>query len=133
MCELLKKDIGVLKSRGIGFSEIASSTAVKAYTFIPNYRIVVTAYSEKNLKPTLEKIWYQMDWLNENTEGAFRRVRMVLNTKDHKRASIKGSIFLREGHRSEVQGIIVDDPDKLRGDRIQKLIFEEGWSWSCTY
>jgi len=56
MCELLKKDIGVLKSRGIGFSEIASSTAVKAYTFIPNYRIVVTAYSEKHLKPTLEKI-----------------------------------------------------------------------------
>ena len=125
MCELLKKDIGVLKSRGIGFSEIASSTAVKAYTFIPNYRIVVTAYSEKHLKPTLEKIWYQMDWLNENTESAFRRVRMVLNTKDHKRASIKGSNLSERGHRSEVQGIIVDDPDKLRGDRIQKLIFEE--------
>ena len=56
MCELLKRDIGVLKSRGIGFSEIAASTAVRAYTFIPNYRIVVTASSEKNLKPTLDKI-----------------------------------------------------------------------------
>jgi len=50
---------------------------------------------------------------------------MVLNTKDHKRASIKGSNLSERGHRSEVQGIIVDDPDKLRGDRIQKLIFEE--------
>lgn len=125
MCELLKKDIGVLKSRGIGFSEIAASNAVKSYTFIPNYRIVITAFSEKNLRPTLDKVWYQMDWLNENTEGAFRRVRMTLNTKDHKRASIKGADLSERGHRSEVQGIIVDDPDKLRGDRIQKLIFEE--------
>lgn len=66
-----------------------------------------------------------MDWLNENTEGAFKRVRMVINTKDHKRASVKGADLSERGHRSEVQGIIVDDPDKLRGDRIQKLIFEE--------
>jgi hypothetical protein len=50
---------------------------------------------------------------------------MTLNTKDHKRASIKGADLSERGHRSEVQGIIVDDPDKLRGDRIQKLIFEE--------
>ena len=26
---------------------------------------------------------------------------------------------------SEIEGIIANDPDKLRGDRVQKLIYEE--------
>jgi hypothetical protein len=106
---------------------MASSFIARPYTTIPNYRCVVTAYSENHLKPTLDKIWLQMDWLNENTEGAFKRVRMVSNTKTHKRASKKD----REGgeapdsHKSEVMGIVCDEPDKVRGDRTQILIFEE--------
>lgn len=125
MCDILKKDIAVLKSRGIGFSEIAASEAARTYTFIPNYRTVITAYSKGHLDPTIEKMWFQLDWLNENTEGAFRRVRMVKNTAYHKRASIKSKDLSESGHRAEIVGIIVDEPDKLRGDRIQKLIFEE--------
>lgn len=125
MCEKLKLDVGLLKSRGIGFSEMAASMAVRPYTLIPNYRIVINAFSKGHLDPTLEKIWYQLDWLNENTEGALRRVRMNINTKLHKRASIKNRDLSEEGHMSEIVGIIADEPDKLRGDRIQKLIYEE--------
>ena len=125
MCDILKKDITVLKSRGIGFSEIAASEAARTYTFIANYRTVISAYSKGHLDPTIEKMWFQLDWLNENTEGAFRRVRMVRNTAYHKRASKKAKDLSESGHRSEIVGIIVDEPDKLRGDRIQKLIFEE--------
>ena len=43
----------------------------------------------------------------------------------HKRASIKNRDLSEEGHMSEIQGIIADEPDKLRGNRVQKLIFEE--------
>ena len=125
LCEKLNKDVGLVKSRGIGFSEMASSAAARPYTTIPAYRIIVTTFSKGHLDPTLEKMWYQLDWLNENTERAFRRVRMNINTKTHKRASIKNRDLSEKGHMSEIQGIVADDPDKLRGDRVQKLIYEE--------
>lgn len=125
ICEKLKKDVAVLKSRGIGWSEIASSFSVRPYTTIPNYRIVISAYSKNHLEPTLGKLWYQLNSLNESTEGAFKRIRMVTDTKDKKRASKKKKDGSEEGHMSEIEGIICDDPDKLRGDRIQKLIYEE--------
>ncbi len=125
LCEKLDYDVALLKSRGIGFSEMASSFSTRPYTTIPNYRIMVTTFSKGHLDPTLEKMWYQLDWLNEHTEGAFRRVRMNINTKMHKRASVKNRDLSEEGHMSEIQGIIADEPDKLRGDRVQKLIFEE--------
>lgn len=125
MCAILGKDVSVLKSRGIGFSEMASSFSANPYTMIPNYRILVTAATKNHLDPTLLKIWYQLDWLNENTEGAFKRVRMVINTKTHKRASKKNKDLSEAGHMSEIEGMIVDEPDKLRGDRVQTLIYEE--------
>lgn len=125
MCEKLKKDTSVLKSRGIGFSEMASSFIVRPYTTIPNFRSVVTAFSKNHLTPTLSKIWLQMDWLNENTEGALRRVRMNINSVTHKRASKKDKDGSESGHRSEVEGLVCDEVDKLRGDRAQILIYEE--------
>ena len=53
---------------------------------------------------------------------------MAINTKLHKRASIKDKDGSEYGHRSEVEGIVCDDPDKLRGDRCQLLIYEEAGS-----
>jgi len=130
LCEKLKKDTSVLKSRGIGFSEMASSFITRPYTIIPNFRSVVSAYSQNHLTPTLSKIWLQMDWLNDNTETAFKRVRMNINTKTHKRASVKDKDGAEspDSHRSEVEGLICDDPDKLRGDRTQILVYEEAGS-----
>lgn len=125
MTELLKKDVSVLKSRGIGFSEMASAFISRPYTTIPNFRSVVSAFSKNHLTPTLSKIWLQLDWLNENTEGALRRVRMAINTNVHKRASKKDKDGSETGHRSEVEGLICDEPDKLRGDRTQILVYEE--------
>lgn len=125
MCELLKKDTSALKSRGIGWSEIAASLTVRPYTTIPNFRTVISAFSTGHLGPTLAKIWLQLDWLNDNTEGAFRRVRMNINTKTHKRASKKAKDGSESGHMSEVEGLVCDDPDKLRGDRTQLLVYEE--------
>ena len=38
-------------------------------------------FSDRHLGPTLDKIWKELDWLNGNTENAFKRVRMNINTK----------------------------------------------------
>ena len=56
MCELLGKDVGLLKSRGIGFSEMAAELAVRPFITTPNYRVLASAPSEKHLKPLLSKI-----------------------------------------------------------------------------
>lgn len=128
MCEMLGKDVGLLKARSMGFSEMAASLCVRPYITTPNYRVVASAYSEKHLKPLLLKIWSQLDWLNENTEMGFRRVRMVKNTDMHKRASKKAKDGREFGHLSEIEGMIIDDPQKLRGDRTERLFFEEGGS-----
>lgn len=128
LCELLGKDVGLLKARALGFSEMAASLCVRPYITTKNYRVMVSAFSEKFLKPLLSKIWPQLDWLNMETEGAFRRVRMVKNTDMHKRASKKKKDGTEEGHMAEIEGIIADSPEKVRGDRVERLLFEEAGS-----
>ena len=128
MCELLGKDVALLKARALGFSEMAGSLCVRPFITTKNYRVLASAPSEKHLKPLLSKIWPQLDWLNDNTDGAFRRVRMVKNTDTHKRASIKSKDGGESGHMSEIEGIVADKPDKIRGDRTERIFFEEAGS-----
>lgn len=128
MCEKLGKDVGLLKARALGFSEMAASLCARPYITTPNYRVMASAFSEKHLKPLLSKIWPQLDWLNTETEGAFRRVRMVKNTDMHKRASKKKKDGSEEGHMAEIEGIVADSPEKIRGDRVERLLFEEAGS-----
>ena len=127
MCEHLGKDVAVIKARGVGASEMNSSLCVRPYTTLRNQRLVMSAFSDKNLDPTLTKLWYQLDWLNKNTDGAFRRSRMVTNTKYKKRASkkLKNNEEDPTSHGSEIEGIVADKPDKVRGDRCQRLFYEE--------
>ena len=128
MCEILGKDVGLLKARALGFSEMGASLCARPYITTPNYRVVASAFSERHLKPLLSKIWSQLDWLNVETEGAFRRVRMVKNTDMHKKASKKKKDGTEEGHMSEIEGIVADSAEKIRGDRTERLLFEEAGS-----
>lgn len=128
LCELLGKDVGLLKARALGFSEIAASLCARPYTTTPNYRVMASAYSERHLKPLLTKIWAQLDWLSMETETAFKRVRMVINTNMYKRASKKRKDGTEGGHMSEIEGVIADSAEKIRGDRVERLLFEEGGS-----
>ena len=128
LCERLGKDVGLLKARALGFSEMGASLCVRPFITTRNYRTMVSAFSEKHLKPLLSKIWPQLDWLNNETEGAFKRVRMVKNTDMHKRASKKKKDGTEEGHMAEIEGIVADSPEKIRGDRVERLLFEEAGS-----
>ena len=50
---------------------------------------------------------------------------MVKNTDMFKRASKKDKDGKEYGHMAEIEGIIADDPQKIRGDRVERLFFEE--------
>ena len=125
ICEILKKDVGLVKARALGFSEMAASLCARPFITTPNYRVLATAFSENHLTPLLTKIWSQLDWLNDETEGGFKRIRMVKNTDMHKRASKKDKEGKELGHMSEIEGRIADNPQKIRGDRVERLFFEE--------
>lgn len=56
LCETLKKDVGLLKSRGIGFSEAGAALCARPFITSPNYRVVASAFSDRHLKPLLSKI-----------------------------------------------------------------------------
>ena len=56
MCEILKKDVGLVKARSLGFSEMAASLCVRPFITTPNYRVLATAFSENHLNPLLTKI-----------------------------------------------------------------------------
>ena len=128
MCEILGKDVGLLKARALGFSEMAASLCIRPYITTPNYRVMASAYSDRHLKPLLTKIWSQLGWLDDETETAFKRVRMVINTNMHKRASKKDKYGKESGHMSEIEGVIADSPEKIRGDRTERLFYEEAGS-----
>lgn len=128
MCEILGKDIGLLKARALGFSEMGACLCARPFITTPNYRVMASAFSERHLKPLLAKIWSQLDWLALETEGAFKRVRMVQNSIMHKRASKKLKDGGETGHMSEIEGIVADSPEKIRGDRVERLLFEEAGS-----
>ena len=128
MAEMLHKDAIALKSRGVGWSEMTAATMVRPYTTKSSYRSVITAVDEGKLTPTKRKCWYQLDWLNMNTCGGLRHVRQKVNNDDTKRASKVTRDGTELGWMSEIHTIIADKPSKIRGDRTDRLVYEEAGS-----
>jgi hypothetical protein len=56
LCELLRKDSGLLKARGLGYSEMGACLCARPYTMISNYRVMASAPSDRHLKPLITKI-----------------------------------------------------------------------------
>lgn len=55
MCEKLHKDVCILKARGLGASEMLATLAVRPYTVLPNYNVIITCAAEAKLQPLREK------------------------------------------------------------------------------
>lgn len=128
MAEKLGKDICILKARGIGLSEIVACLAVRPYTTNRGYHVMLTCASDTKLTPLKNKCWKQLDWLNMNTNGGMRHARLVINNNDTKRASVKTPDGIEYGWGSEITSVVADTSDKIRGDRLDRLIFEEAGS-----
>lgn len=69
-----------------------------------------------------------MEFLNTRTNGGMKHLRMAKNTDMRRRASIKLKDGTEIGFKSEIEGLIIDNPRKMRGSRVQRLFFEEAGS-----
>lgn len=128
LCEYIGKDVCMLKARGLGFSEILADLGVRPFITTRQFRTVYTADSDGHLDPLLDKCWVQLNWLNLNTEGGMKRSRQKVDNVKQKRASLLNKENVEYGSLSEIEGITADDPGKIRGDRTERLIFEEAGS-----
>ena len=128
MAEKLHKDAAILKTRGCGLSECTAAMSVRPYTTKPNYKVLLTSEADDKLQPLRDKCWLQLDWLNMNTCGGLRHVRQKMNNNETKRASKVTRDGIEFGWGSEIRTIVADNPNKVRGDRTDRLIYEEAGS-----
>lgn len=128
MAERLHKDVAILKARGIGLSEIVACLAVRPYITNRGYRSLLTCAAEGKLTPLKTKCWKQLNWLDMNTDGGMRHLRQKVNNADTKRASQVTPDGVEYGWMSEIDSVIADTSDKIRGDRVDRLIYEEAGS-----
>ena len=131
ICRILRKNCGLMKSRGIGFSEINACLCACMYSTFRGSNTLMTAASKNYVDKTLEKIWGELNFLNDNTEGGFFKLRQVSDTAYKKRASyykiVQGQ-KIEDGWKSQIEGIVADDDSKIRGDRVDLLVLEEAGS-----
>lgn len=126
------KHIGCLKARGGGFSYMEASDGVYNYNFIPGSKSYYFAGIEDYLikDGVLSKVEPMMDWINQHIHE-WKQNRQVKNSMGdmHFRASYVDAYNQEKGDMSEVIGVIVNDPNKTRGKRGRKILFEEGGSF----
>lgn len=60
-----------------------------------------------------------------NTGGGMRHVRQKVNNDDTKRATKVNKENVEFGWGSEIDTVVADSSDKIRGDRLDRVIFEE--------
>jgi len=128
MAEKLHLDVGALKSRGVGWSEMTASMCVRPYTTKRGYNVMVTAGDQVKLDGTKLKCWYQLDWLNMNTQGGMRHIRQKFNNDETKKASLVSVDGIEYGWQSMITTVIANTPDKIRGPRLDRLVYEEAGS-----
>lgn len=57
-----------------------------------------------------------------------KHLRQKVDNAMHKRATMINKEGVEYGHAADIEGIVADDPGKVRGDRCERLIFEEAGS-----
>lgn len=124
------KNICCAKTRGCGFSYKESSDGVYNYTFIPDSKSYYFASGEGFLitDGILNKVKGMLDWINENIPY-WSQNRMEHDTLMHMKASYIDEFGTKKGNMSEVIGVILDNPNKSRGKRGKKIVFEEAGSF----
>lgn len=61
ICEYIGKDAVLLKSRGLGASEMLAALAVRPFITTRKFRTLLTASADDQLDPLLDKAWYQLN------------------------------------------------------------------------
>lgn len=63
-----------------------------------------------------------------NTNGGMKRSRQKVDNVRQKRNSLVTKEGIEYGPLSEIEGVVADNPRKIRGDRVERLIYEEAGS-----
>lgn len=128
---LTGKNLGCLKTRRAGFSYKEAADGVWNYNFIPKSISYYFASKDDFLTKDgiLNKVKDQLDHLNKNTGGFWLKNRMEHNTLMHEKASYMDKKRNPAGYQSEIIGVILNDPEKVRGKDGIKGVFEEAGSF----
>lgn len=123
--------LGCLKTRRAGFSFKEGADGVYNYNFLPGSKSYYFAAIEQYLTTDgiLNKVQYDLEFLNQNTDGFWLKNRMEKNTLMHQKASYIDENKAIRGFLSEIIGVIINDPDKVRGKDGVKLVYEEAGSF----
>ena len=124
------RNITCAKTRGCGFSYKESSDGVYNYNFIPGSKSYYFASIEQYLTTDgiMNKCQGMADWINVNIPY-WKQNRMENNTLLHMKSSYIDEFGQKKGNMSEMIGVIVDNPNKTRGKRGRKIVFEEAGSF----
>ena len=132
LCKLLRKNAALMKARGLGFSEMNASLASNMYTVRDNSTTLIAANLQKYVEDTLSKVWNALSFLNDKTDDGFSQLSQVTNTAMARKASYieyHNGMKIESGSKAFIKGIVADTPNKIRGDRCDLLLYEEGGSW----
>lgn len=123
--------IGCLKTRRAGFSYKESADATYNYNFIPGSKSYFFAAKDEFLTKdgVLNKVQDNLNFLNQHTQNVWYKNRMKHNTLMHQKASYIDGYKEERGYLSQIFGVIVNDPDKVRGKGGMKIAYEEGGSF----
>jgi hypothetical protein len=118
------------KSRGAGFSYKEASDGIYNYTFIPESKSYYFAGLEQylNVDGILNKADSMINFINEKNPE-WKQNRMKSGTVMHQVASYLDAEGNTKGNKSEIIGVPINDPDKTRGKRGIKIVFEEAGSF----
>lgn len=131
MAKKLRLNACMMKAREAGYSQIEAAIIAKNYTVSRNSVNVCCAFAQTQLDKLLDKVWTALAFLDNNTDGGFSKGRIIDTTLLKKSGQFKmiNGVKTPTGWQSIIQGIVVDKPGKLRGDRTDILMFEEFGLW----
>lgn len=122
----------MLKARGIGASEVFSSIPVLNYTFFTENNFIYAQDEGKLIDDgTFTKINDHLDYLFNETERAFRRLRTGSESNQvlKKRAITRLKSGADKITGGSIEGRVVDREDKARGPRGKFIGWEESGSF----
>jgi hypothetical protein len=124
------KHLCCAKTRGAGFSYKEASDGVYNFNFIPQSKSYYFAGLEQYLTTDgiLNKVQPMLDFINQYSPE-WKQNRQKKNTMMHMKASYLDGFGVEKGNMAEIIGVVVDDPDKTRGKRGRKIVFEEAGSF----
>ena len=124
------KHLVAAKTRGAGWSFQEASDGAYNYTFFAGSKSYYFAGLEDYLikDGILSKVQPMLDWINEHCPY-WSQNRQKKNSLMYMRASYLDEFGTERGSFSEIMGVIVDDPNKTRGKRGKKIVFEEAGSF----